>query len=213
MFLIITALTALTCIDSFSWLITSHRIPTFKMVSEKSGWLPTPYKNMVIGVSKESAPGEKRVAMTPESAAMMIKAGFQVVIESNAGKSALFKNSDYEEVGAKVVGRGDTWKADIVVKVQPPTLNEVKRLENRTIISFIVPSENQQLLESLQKQRSTAFGMDCVPRLLARSQDFDALSSQVTNLKCLSMLWSKSSHPDGRLQLPVIGPFLKPILN
>lgn len=137
-----------------------------------------PYSKLTVGVPKETFPLEKRVAATPESVSKLIKPGFNVVVEKGAGSPSHFSDADYEAAGAKVVDAGDVWKSDIIMKLRPPTTDEVTQLEDRTIISHIYPAQNKELVKQLEDQKSTAFAMDCIPRTLSRGQTYDALSSQ-----------------------------------
>jgi NAD(P) transhydrogenase len=134
---------------------------------------------MTVGVPKESFPLEKRVAATPESVGRLVQPGFSVIVEDGAGQDSFFSNADYEAVGAKIVGADDVWKqSDIVLKLRPPTEEQIKLLDQRTLISFLYPRQNEALVKQLQDQKATAFAMDCIPRTLSRGQTYDALSSQ-----------------------------------
>jgi H+-translocating NAD(P) transhydrogenase len=138
-----------------------------------------PYSELTVGVPKEGFPLEKRVAATPESVARLVKPGFTLLVEDGAGTDSYFSNADYEAAGAKIVAADDVWKqSDIVLKVRPPTEEQVKLLDDRTIISFLYPRQNEGLMKQLQDQKATAFAMDCIPRTLSRGQTYDALSSQ-----------------------------------
>mmetsp|Transcript_22695 Transcript_22695/g.53599 ORF Transcript_22695/g.53599 Transcript_22695/m.53599 type:complete len:1064 (-) Transcript_22695:132-3323(-) len=138
-----------------------------------------PYSKLTVGVPKETYPLEKRVAATPESVSKLVKPGFSVLVEKGAGASSHFSDADYEAAGAKVVETGDVWKkSDIVMKIRPPTSEEVTQLEDRSIISFLYPGQNKELIQQLESQKSTAFAMDCIPRTLSRGQTYDSLSSQ-----------------------------------
>ena len=140
----------------------------------------TPYAKLTVGIPKETFPLEKRVAATPESVERLVKPGLNVIVEDGAGSSAYFSNADYENAGAKVVSSSeDVWKqSDIVMKLRPPSSNEIKLLDDRTLISFLYPKQNEDLVQQLQDQKATAFAMDCIPRTLSRGQTYDALSSQ-----------------------------------
>lgn len=138
----------------------------------------TPYKNLTIGVPKESFQNERRVAITPAVTQTLTKKGFKVLVEENAGALAKFPNSQYEASGATV---SDSKKilatSDILLKIRPPTSQEIAGLrEKSNLISFIYPAQNKSLLEELQKKQATVFAMECVPRI-SRAQVFDALSS------------------------------------
>ena len=137
------------------------------------------YSEVTVGIPKETFPLEKRVAASPESVARLVKPGLSVVIEDGAGEQSFFSNADYEAAGAKIVSRDAVWKdSDIVMKLRPPSTEDVKLLDNRTLISFLYPKQNEDLVKQLQDQKATAFAMDCIPRTLSRGQTYDALSSQ-----------------------------------
>jgi NAD(P) transhydrogenase len=142
---------------------------------------PVPYSELTLGVLKEADPLEARVAQSPQSVGSLTKAGFKVVVEKGAGEAALFSDDMYVEAGATVVPALDAWKADIVVKLNPPSAAEVSKLGPRTLISLVNPTQNEGLLTALQKQGATCFALDCIPRTLSRGQAFDVLSSQ-TNI-------------------------------
>jgi NAD(P) transhydrogenase subunit alpha len=128
-----------------------------------------------IGVPKETAAGERRVALVPESVTRLANAGFDVVIEAGAGTAAAFPDAAYTEAGATV---GDPWQADAVVKVQKPTADEIGRLRRgSTLIAFLQPLSDPEGLERLAQQGVTAFAMESIPRI-TRAQPMDALSSQ-----------------------------------
>lgn len=140
---------------------------------------------MKIGVPKEVHAGEQRVALTPETAGRIQKLGFELTIESGAGGAAQFSDDAYREAGVEVVG--DTkalWaNSDIVLKVRQPEahpdlgVDETELLaEGSTLISFVWPAQNPDLLEKIQARKSTAIAMDAVPRI-SRAQKLDALSS------------------------------------
>jgi NAD(P) transhydrogenase subunit alpha len=139
---------------------------------------------MKIGVPKEIRPGERRVAATPESVARLIKLGFEVLIQKEAGGGAAFPDAEYEKAGARLVATArELWSAaDIVLKVQPPEAHaelghEADLLrEGGTLVSFFWPAKNKELIERLAKRRATVLAMDQVPRI-TRAQKMDALSS------------------------------------
>jgi NAD(P) transhydrogenase subunit alpha len=139
---------------------------------------------MKIGVPKEIRPGERRVAATPESVGRLVKLGFEVFIEKEAGAGAAFPDSEYEKVGARVIASTrELWDlADILLKVQPPEQHpelghEADLLrEGGTLVSFFYPAKNKELIERLAKRKATVLAMDQVPRI-TRAQKMDALSS------------------------------------
>ena len=132
-----------------------------------------------IGTPKEMFEGERRVAMTPESAAQLQKLGYDCLIETGAGAEAGFSDADYAAAGVEIAKTAAAlWKAvDVVAKVRAPNEAEVKRLrDGQTLISFINPAANDKLLKSAAKKGSTVVAMDMVPRI-SRAQKMDALSS------------------------------------
>ena len=134
---------------------------------------------MKIGTPKETYPGERRVAMTPDSAQALQKLGHECVIETGAGVEAGFADAAYEAAGVEVVKTGAAlWKAaDVVAKVRAPDATELKRLrDGQTLISFINPAANEEMLDAAAKKGSTVIAMDMVPRI-SRAQKMDALSS------------------------------------
>eukprot|EP00658_Telonema_sp_P-2_P037782 TRINITY_DN27159_c0_g1_i6.p1 TRINITY_DN27159_c0_g1~~TRINITY_DN27159_c0_g1_i6.p1 ORF type:complete len:1044 (-),score=338.05 TRINITY_DN27159_c0_g1_i6:371-3502(-) len=141
-------------------------------------WRKVKYGDMTIGVVKETLPLERRVAQSPESVAKLVKEGFKVVVEKNAGAASTFSDAMYEAAGAAIVDSDKAWKADFVTKVRIPSPEEAAKIENRTLLSFIQPAQNPELMTQLQKQGATVFAMDCIPRTLSRGQTYDALSSQ-----------------------------------
>ena len=134
---------------------------------------------MRIGVPREIYAGEKRVATTPDVAAQLIKLGFQVTVESNAGVEANYSDAAYEAAGCSIVGSADElWSgADIVLKVRGPETEETQRLKSgQTLISFLYPAQNPELLQQLTERGVTVMAMDSIPRI-SRAQKVDALSS------------------------------------
>jgi NAD(P) transhydrogenase subunit alpha len=132
-----------------------------------------------IGAPREIFEGEKRVAMTPQSAAALQKLGYECIVESGAGAAARFSDAAYAEAGVKVVPTAaDLWnEADVVAKVRPPTDAEVALTRGgQIVISFIYPAQSAELLEALKAKDVTALAMDMVPRI-SRAQKMDALSS------------------------------------
>mmetsp|Transcript_15752 Transcript_15752/g.38616 ORF Transcript_15752/g.38616 Transcript_15752/m.38616 type:complete len:1103 (+) Transcript_15752:2226-5534(+) len=137
-----------------------------------------PYNDLSIGVPKESAPLEKRVAQVPETVAKLVKEGFRVLVQSGAGEAASFPDELYVNAGAVITDERGAFGASIVCKVREPTAAEAKLIGDRTLISFFWPRQNPEAIERMQKQGATVFAMDMVPRTLSRGQAFDVLSSQ-----------------------------------
>ena len=134
---------------------------------------------MVLAVPKESWPGERRVAATPETVTKLVGMGFEVRVETQAGLAAAFADDAYEKAGATVVpDRAALWgAADILVKVQPPTADEVDLLKaGAMLISFLWPVKNKDLIDRMAARKVNAIAMDQVPRI-SRAQKMDALSS------------------------------------
>ncbi len=134
---------------------------------------------MIIGIPKESAAGECRVAATPNSVKKLIKLGYEIQCQSDCGQAAHFPDELYEQSGAKIIkGAEDLYQnADILLKVLPPTEQEVDWLRSGTLlISFVWPAQNDVLVKRLAKERLSVLSMDCVPRI-SRAQKMDALSS------------------------------------
>jgi NAD(P) transhydrogenase len=135
-------------------------------------------QGLTVGVPKESLEGECRVSLTPTNVVKLNKAGASVVIEKNAGLGSGFTDAQYENAGAKIVGSEEAWKAEVVTKVRPPTIEEAVKIENRSIMSIIQPRVNTDLMEQLIKQNANVFSMDSLLRTLSRGQAYDVLSSQ-----------------------------------
>ena len=135
---------------------------------------------LTIGVPREIFPGEKRVATVPDVVEKLIKLGFKVAIESGAGEAANFNDETYRTAGADIVAdAAQLWAgADIVFKVRGPTAEEVALMrEGSTLISFIWPAQNPELMQQLAARKATVLAIDSLPRQLSRAQKMDALTS------------------------------------
>jgi proton-translocating NAD(P)+ transhydrogenase subunit alpha len=135
----------------------------------------------VIGVPKETAAGEKRVATVPEVVEKLIKLGFKVSVESGAGDAANCSDESYRAAGAQIVdSAAKLWaESDIVFKVCVPTAEEVGLMhEGQTLIDFIWPAQNPELMQQLAARKVTVLAIDSLPRMLSRAQKMDALTSQ-----------------------------------
>src|SRR5512135_3531853 len=136
---------------------------------------------MRIGIPAETLVGEKRVATVPDVVEKLIKLGFKVAVESGAGDAANFSDDSYRAVGADiVVGAARLWaESDIVFKVAVPTSAEVGLMrEGGTLIGFVWPAQNPELMQQLAAKKATVLAIDCLPRMLSRAQKMDALTSQ-----------------------------------
>ncbi|PPI88818.1 NAD(P)(+) transhydrogenase (Re/Si-specific) subunit alpha [Candidatus Pantoea edessiphila] len=132
---------------------------------------------MLIGIPKEKSSNEARVSITPKVVKQLIKIGFDIFIEHEAGKNSGFDNQSYFNEGAKIVNSQDIWQVDIILKINPPNDEEISLIKQGSIlISFIWPAQNQSLVKKLAKQKITVIAMDAVPRI-SRAQSLDALSS------------------------------------
>lgn len=135
--------------------------------------------SLKIAIPREIYPSECRVSATPDTATKLQKLGFTVLVETHAGEKANFNDGAYEEVGCKIIeNREQLWQeGDIILKVRPPQPEEVALLTpGKTLISFIYPAQNPELLEQLSAKQATVLAMDAVPRI-SRAQKMDALSS------------------------------------
>jgi NAD(P) transhydrogenase subunit alpha len=135
---------------------------------------------MRIGVPKERAPGERRVALVPDGVAKLVKAGYQVRVESGAGLEAAFPDDQYAAAGAAVVTNGAMSDVELVLRVRRPTPEEVGALRpGTTLVGLLQPAGDRGLFDQLAERRVTALAMELVPRI-SRAQSMDALSSQAT---------------------------------
>lgn len=132
---------------------------------------------MRIGIPRERLANEARVAATPATVTQLLKLGFSVCVENNAGHLASFDDAAYEQVGAEIVDRDTAFAADIVFKVNAPLDDEISLFkEGATLVSFIWPAQNPELMDALKARNINVMAMDAVPRI-SRAQSLDALSS------------------------------------
>lgn len=136
----------------------------------------------VIGVLKEIVPNETRVALIPQNAGQLIKDKHEVLVERGAGAASSFSDEQYGAVGATIATNASEIyaKADFIVKVQPPTLDEVTQMRGGIkYLGFLAPSSNLAVIKALAERSVTAFATEYVPRI-SRAQSMDALSSMAT---------------------------------
>jgi NAD(P) transhydrogenase subunit alpha len=136
---------------------------------------------LLIGVPKETAAGEKRVATVPEVVEKLVKLGFRVAVQSGAGDAANCSDEAYRAAGAEVLPDAATlWAAaDIVFKVRAPSPEEVALMrEGGMLIGFVWPAQNPELMQQLAAKGATVLAIDALPRQLSRAQKMDALTSQ-----------------------------------
>jgi NAD(P) transhydrogenase len=153
----------------------------------------TPYSNLTIGVVRETYPNERRVAITPQNAALLLKKGFKrVLVERSAGAEAQFPDQAYEKAGVTLGDSKSVFaESDILLKVRAPSIDdamsEVDQLrEGSIVISFLYPAQNRKVVESLATRGTTSFAMDMIPRI-SRAQVFDALSSMANIAGCVEV--------------------------
>ena len=147
---------------------------------------------MKIGVVRETAPGERRVALVPETVGRLAKGGNQLVVERGAGEASSFPDKLYTDAGATI---GDAWSAEMVLKVAKPSDDELERLRDGTVlIAFLQPLTNHALVRDLASRGITALSMDAIPRI-TRAQPMDALSSQATVAGYKAVLLAAAALP------------------
>lgn len=131
---------------------------------------------MQLGIPKETGPGERRVALVPETVARLGD-GVEAIVESGAGEAAGFPDAGYVEAGAKI---GDPWGADVIAKVAAPTAGETAQLrDGQVLVAFLQPLTDTAAIARLASAGVHAFALESIPRI-TRAQSMDALSSQAT---------------------------------
>lgn len=164
--------------------------------------LGVPYKDLVVGVPKETAHSERRVALSPAGVQALVKQGFKVQVESGAGDESKFSDQQYKDAGATITDVKGALGSDLVLKVvaviyplfplftslaftmtlfclqvRAPSLSEADLLKPKsTLVSFIYPAQNPELMAKLSERQSNVLAMDQVPRVTI-AQGYDALSS------------------------------------
>ena len=153
---------------------------------------------MQIGIPTEIYADEKRVATTPEVAGWLQKLGYTVAIEAGAGEKANFSDQSYSDAGVEVIpDTGQLWaSSDIILKVRAPEPSEIEYLSaGKTLISFIWPAQNEELMQKLSARKANVLAMDSVPRI-SRAQKMDALSSMANIAGYRAIV--EASHQFGR---------------
>ncbi|WP_405014422.1 Re/Si-specific NAD(P)(+) transhydrogenase subunit alpha [Kitasatospora sp. NBC_01539] len=139
-----------------------------------SAQVPTHHPPQRIGVVAESTAGETRVAATPATVRQLLGLGYEVVVESEAGTASGFTDGAYTEAGASI---GDAWAAEVVLKVNAPSDDEIARLRaGATVVGLLAPAQRPELVRALSSRGVTALALDAVPRI-SRAQSMDVLSS------------------------------------
>jgi NAD(P) transhydrogenase subunit alpha len=147
---------------------------------------------MILGVPKESFPGERRVAIAPASIAALIKGGIDVVIESDAGESAGFPDAAYASLGARVGSRADAFAGDIVAQVRVSA--DSPYTKDQVVIGFSDPLSAHDVTRAIAAKGATLFSMEMVPRI-TRAQSMDALSSMATVAGYKAVLMAADALP------------------
>src|SRR3954452_917098 len=135
---------------------------------------------MKVGVARETAQGERRVALVPEALGKLTAAGLEILVEAGAGSGATIPDQAYADAGATVVSTSDLYAgSDVVLRVQRPSAEEVARLrQGQAVVGLLGPLLDPPLMQALATQGVTAISLDAIPRTLSRAQTMDALSSQ-----------------------------------
>lgn len=132
---------------------------------------------MLIGVTRETSPGETRVAATPTTVKALLGLGYDVVIESGAGVGATLSDEAFAAAGARIGSATDAWQADVVLRVNAPAIDEIAKLrDGATLVSLVSPALNPELVDAFAARPITVLAMDAVPRI-SRAQSMDVLSS------------------------------------
>lgn len=135
---------------------------------------------MKIAVLKETLENENRVALIPDTVKRLVKNGYEVSVEKDAGKGANYLDADYEKAGAKIEGKDAVLSSDIVVKIQPPSDEEIKGLKEASVfISLFYPLSDKDTVNKLKDKKVTSFSLDMIPRTTL-AQSMDVLSSMST---------------------------------
>jgi NAD(P) transhydrogenase subunit alpha len=133
---------------------------------------------MLVGVPRETAQGERRVALVPDVVRRLAAHHVEVIVEQGAGAAAMIPDALYEAAGAKIETAAKVWAAPVVVKVAPPSKAEIGKLKaGSVLIAFLAPLSNTESTAGLAKAKVTSFAMESIPRI-SRAQAMDALSSQ-----------------------------------
>lgn len=152
---------------------------------------------MLIGIPRESKAGETLVAATAKTVGQLQQLGYDVIVEADAGAHAEMPDADFVEAGARVGSADETWAADVVVKVNAPTDEEIARMRRGAVlISMMAPGRSPELLEKLQNAGVTALAMDAVPRI-SRAQSMDVLSSMANVAGYRAVV--EAAHEFGRM--------------
>ncbi|CAN5550846.1 Re/Si-specific NAD(P)(+) transhydrogenase subunit alpha [soil metagenome] len=152
---------------------------------------------MKVGVAKETAPGERRVALVPEALGKLQAAGCEILVEAGAGAGSAILDSAYADAGATVVGPDALYQqSDVILKVARPSEAEVAKLrQGQAVVGFLQPLIDPQLAKALAARGVTAISLDAIPRTLSRAQSMDALSSQANVGGYKAVLIAANAYP------------------
>jgi NAD(P) transhydrogenase subunit alpha len=152
---------------------------------------------MKVGVAKETAPGERRVALVPEALGKLTAAGLEILVEQGAGAGSAIPDSAYADAGATVVSAIDLYgQSDVVLRVQKPSASEVSVMrKGQALLGLLQPLIDPQTAKALADAGITAISLDAIPRTLSRAQTMDALSSQANVGGYKAVLIAANAYP------------------
>jgi NAD(P) transhydrogenase subunit alpha len=152
---------------------------------------------MKVGVAKETAPGERRVALVPEALGKLQAAGCEILVESGAGAGSAFLDSAYAEAGATIVPTDQLYaQSDVILRVAKPSPAEAAKLRSgQAVVGFLAPLIDPALAKELGDKGVTAISLDAIPRTLSRAQTMDALSSQANVGGYKAVLIAANAYP------------------
>jgi NAD(P) transhydrogenase subunit alpha len=152
---------------------------------------------MKVGVAKETAPGERRVALVPEALGKLQAAGCEILVEAGAGAGSAFLDSAYAEAGATIVPADQLYaQSDVILRVAKPSPEEAARLRSgQAVVGFLAPLIDPAAAKDLADRGVTAISLDAIPRTLSRAQTMDALSSQANVGGYKAVLVAANAYP------------------
>jgi NAD(P) transhydrogenase subunit alpha len=152
---------------------------------------------MKVGVAKETAPGERRVALVPEALGKLTAAGLEILVEQGAGAGSAIPDSAYADAGATIVSAVDLYgQSDVVLRVQKPSASEVSVMrKGQALLGLLQPLIDPQTAKALADAGITAISLDAIPRTLSRAQTMDALSSQANVGGYKAVLIAANAYP------------------
>ena len=152
---------------------------------------------MKVGVAKETAPGERRVALVPEALGKLQAAGCEILVESGAGAGSAFLDGAYADAGATVVSTDQLYaQSEVILKVAKPSVAEAGKLRSgQAVVGFLAPLIDPTLAQDLAGKGVTAISLDAIPRTLSRAQSMDALSSQANVGGYKAVLIAANAYP------------------